>query len=199
MMNEKLLRLTVLIITALLHLALLLFFVVHAESSAGPESQNARIMKLTDFNELPPPVVEEEPPPVVEEITEIYIETDIPQAHDIITAPAALTTSVSTSDNYLSMHQLSNPPQFDENAIAASLAYPQMALRSGIEGRVFIELFVDKSGIVQRVAILREEPEGWGFGDAAVKAFAGRKGTPALLNGEPVSARFRYPVTFRPK
>jgi protein TonB len=198
-MNEKLLRLTVLIITALLHLALLLFFVVRAESFAGSESQNARIMKLTDFNELPPPVTEEEPPVVIEEITEIYIETDVPQVHDIITAPAALTTSVSTSDNYLAMHQLSNPPQFDENAIAASLVYPQMALRSGIEGRVFIELFVDKSGVVQRVAILREDPEGWGFGEAAVKVFSGRKGTPALLNGEPVSAHFRYPVTFRSK
>jgi protein TonB len=198
-MNEKFLRITVLTITVLLHIAVLLFFVVRVESSVVTENQNARIMKLTDFNELPPPVVEEELPPVIEEITEIYIETDVPQVHDVVTAPAVLTASVSTSDNYLSMHQISNPPQFDEKAIAASLVYPQMALRSGIEGRVFIELFVDKSGVVQRVAILREDPEDWGFGEAAVKAFAGRKGTPALLNGGPVSARFRYPVTFRSK
>jgi protein TonB len=151
-------------------------------------------MKLTDFNEIPPPVTEEEPPPVIEEITEIYIETDIPQIQTNITA-----SSVIASENYLSMHQLSTPPQFDEKAIVASLVYPQMALRSGIEGRVFIELFVDRVGIVQRVAILREEPEGWGFGEAAVKVFSGRKGTPALLNGEAVAARFRYPVTFRSK
>jgi protein TonB len=193
-MNERILRVAVLIITAMLHLAVLLFFVVHAESSIVTETQNARIMKLTDFNEMPPPVVEEEPPVIMEELTEIYIETDVQQVQANITS-----SSVITSENYLPMHQLSIPPQFDEKAIAASLVYPQMALRSGIEGRVFIELFVDRSGIVQRVAILREEPEGWGFGEAAVKVFSGRKGTPALLNGEAVAARFRYPVTFRSK
>jgi protein TonB len=151
-------------------------------------------MKLTDFNEMPPPVVEEEPPVIMEELTEIYIETDVQQVQANITS-----SSVITSENYLPMHQLSVPPQFNEKAIAASLVYPQMALRSGIEGRVFIELFVDKSGVVQRVAILREEPEGWGFGEAAVKVFTGRKGTPALLNGEAAPARFRYPVVFRSK
>ena len=182
------------IITAVIHLVILLFFVIYVESSAGPESQNARIMKLTDFNEMPPPELEEEPPAIIEEITEILIETDIPQTEHII-----VSSSIVNFDNYLAMHQLSSPPRFDENAITASLAYPQIALRSGIEGRVFLELFVDHTGAIQRVIILREDPEGWGFGEAAVRVFTGRKGMPAILNGDPVPARFRYPVTFRIK
>jgi len=103
------------------------------------------------------------------------------------------------TDTYIPMHQLSSPPQFDAKEIATDLVYPSAALRSGIEGRVILELFVDRTGIVQRVTILREDPEGRGFGEAAVKAFTGRKGIPAVANGEAVSARYRYPVTFRKK
>ena len=207
MMNEKLLRLTVFTITVLLHLALILFFVIRVENPAKTEIQNARIMKLTDFNELPPvppPILEEKPPSVIEEITEIYIETNIPPEINVSVESDisqvqnnVIAFSPAASDNYLPMRQLSSPPRFNENEIAASLVYPQRALRSGTEGRVFLELFVDHAGTVQRAVILREEPENWGFGEAAVKVFTGRKGTPALLNGEPVAARFRYPVMFR--
>jgi protein TonB len=203
-MNEKLLRLAVLIFTALLHITILLFFFVRVENFFEKESQTVRVMKLTDFNEISPPVVEDELPPVIEELTEIYIETDIQTETNVATVidipqTTHIVSTIITSDYFFPMHQLSNPPQFDEKAIAASLVYPQMALRSGIEGKVFIELFVEQTGIVQKTVILREDPEGWGFGEAAVKVFTGRKGTPALLNGEPVSARFRYPVTFKSK
>jgi protein TonB len=97
------------------------------------------------------------------------------------------------------MHRLSRTPLFDENAIIADLVYPPIAQRSGIEGRVILELFVDRNGMVQRIDILREDPEGRGFGEAAVRAFTGRKGQPAIANGQPVSARYRYPVTFKIK
>jgi protein TonB len=79
----------------------------------------------------------------------------------------------------------------------SSLVFPPIALRSGIEGRVILELFVDKNGTIQRIMILREEPQDRGFGEAALKAFSGKQGTPAMANGEPVSARYRYPVSFR--
>jgi protein TonB len=79
------------------------------------------------------------------------------------------------------------------------LVYPPIALRSGIEGRVILELFVDRTGAVQKIVILQENPLDRGFGEAAVRAFTDRKGVPAYANGEPVSARYRYPVTFKLK
>ena len=88
------------------------------------------------------------------------------------------------------------PPQFDESQIMAALLYPISAFRSGIEGSVVLELFVDSQGLVRRVLIIQEEPLNMGFGDAAVRAFTGLKGEPARLDGEAVSARFRYPVSF---
>ena len=193
-MNEKVLRLTVFIVAAALHLIVLFFLAFNMQRSLQIEDENARIMKLTDIDELPPPPPPEPEIPQVEEIAEEMIETDIPPIQEVVGAGTIIARD---DDEYLSMHQLSTTPQFNTDEIIASLVYPPIALRSGIEGRVYLELFVDRTGVVQRVIILREEPEGRGFGESAVRAFTGRKGTPATANGEPVSARYRYPVTFR--
>lgn len=181
------------------------------------EIENARVMKLTDLNEAPPPPPPPPPPdaapvPVVEEIAETMIETDIAPLQTVVAAGSITTPPVHipaviaeieavvpVEEDYLPMHRLSSPPHFDASSIAADLVYPPIALRSGIEGRVILELFVDRTGRVTRITILREEPDNRGFGEAAVKAFTDRKGTPAVSNGEPVSARYRYPVAFRIK
>jgi protein TonB len=134
--------------------------------------------------------------PQVEAIAEIMIETDIPPVQNVV---AAGTVVASQDDVYLPMHLLSVMPEFNEDDIIADIVYPPIALRSGIEGRVILELFVDRTGVVLRAIILREEPEGRGFGEAAIKAFLGRKGEPALANGESVSCRYRYPLYFRLK
>jgi protein TonB len=95
------------------------------------------------------------------------------------------------------MHRVSIPPKFDERLITQALIYPPIALRSGIEGRVILELFIDRTGRVQRITVLQENPSGRGFGEAAVRAFEGQRCSPAEANGEPVSVRYRYPVAFR--
>ena len=190
------LRLTVFIVAAALHLIVLFFLAFNMQRSMQIEDENARIMKLTDIDELPPPPPEPDIPQV-EEIAETMIETDTPPIQEVVAAGTIIARD--DSEEYLPMHQLTTTPQFDTNDIIASLIYPPIALRSGIEGRVTLELFVDRTGAVQRVIILREDPEGRGFGESAVRAFTGRKGIPATANGEPVSARYRYPVTFRLK
>jgi protein TonB len=166
-------------------------------------------MTLTDITEyIPEPPPHAPPPPMqeiipqVESIAETMIEADI-IPEQIIVEPGSLITvpEITHSDDpwvgYISQSQISVLPQFNINEITADLIYPQIALRSGIEGRVILELFVDRTGVIQRIDILREEPAGRGFGDAAISAFTGRKGEPAYSNGLAVSCRYRYPVTFR--
>jgi len=189
MTNEKIIRTSIFIFAAVVHLLVLFFLVFKTNVLIQEAPENARIMKLTDFEELiPEPEV-----PQVEAIAEKMIETDVvPDQH-------VLAAGVFLAENYLPMHQVSVPPKFEVNTVMKDLVYPPIALRSGIEGRVILELFVDRSGVVRNIAILREEPEGRGFGEAAVKAFTGRKGVPAYANGEAVSCRYRYPVTFKLK
>jgi len=195
-MNEKYLRLIIFIITAALHLLVIFLLVFDTGVLVQEISENARVMKLTDLAELPPPADPEIPQ--VEEIAEVMIETDIPPVQNVVAA-GTLNFSFENYENYLQMHQVSKRPIFDEEALTSALVYPPIALRSGIEGRVVLELFVDRAGFVQKITILREEPEGKGFGEAAVRAFTGRKGAPAFANDEAVSCRYRYPVVFRIK
>ncbi|MCL2556943.1 MAG: TonB family protein [Treponema sp.] len=100
-------------------------------------------------------------------------------------------------NGFYPQEMLSSPPRFDERAIAGALIFPRAALRAGIEGRVVLELFVDADGAVAFALIAREEPQGRGFGDAALKAFEGRRGIPATVDGRAAPARFRYPVVFK--
>jgi len=153
-------------------------------------------MKLTDLAEAPPPPPEELPQ--VESIAETMIETDTEPLQTIV-APGSITTAQSW-DDYLPAHTVALPPRFDERDIMASLVYPPIALRSAIEGRVILELFVDRNGLVQRVIIMKEDPPDRGFGEAAIRAFTGKRGAPAHdMNGDAVSSRYRYPVSFRIK
>jgi protein TonB len=95
------------------------------------------------------------------------------------------------------MGSISVPPVFSEQDIRRNLVYPSIARRSGIEGLVYLELFIDSRGQVQRINILRENPENRGFGEAAAAAFRGLSCKPAEANGRPVAVRYRYPVRFR--
>jgi len=197
-MNEKLVKFIIFFITAAVHIILIFFLVFTAEVVFQNPKENARVMKLTDLDELPPPppppLPENSETPQVEEIAETMIETDFVPEQEVV--EAGTLTSEESFENYLQIHQVSVAPVFSEDDITAALVYPPIALRTGITGRVILELYVDREGIVQRVNVLFEEPENRGFGDAATKSVLGRKGTPAYANGIAVSCRYRYPVRF---
>jgi protein TonB len=208
-------RILLFIIVAALH-GFLIFFLVFRLDAAQPVTQeNAQMMKLADIEEFeePPPVPPPPPPPspqivpdnAVESIAENMIETE-EEPDQTVLAPGTLTgppgppVQFSGGEDYLPMHKISVPPKLlNERDIAATLRslYPPIALRSGIEGRVILELFVNMNGEVKRIEILQETPKDRGFAEAAMKVFRDAKCSPAQANGEPVSVRWRYPVSFR--
>jgi protein TonB len=204
-MNKKRNRFIIIAFSLTLHLVLIFFVVFDTRGIFQENTEIARILRLVDFEELPPPPPPPppEPEPVVfqeiprvERIAETFTITEvIPEQEEIITETNPSYTF--EDGEFLGAHLVSVIPQFDSGSIARDIIYPPLALRSGIEGRVILDLFVDQAGTVQRVSVIREEPEGRGFGEAAVRVFTGRIGTPATINGEPVPCRFRYPVSFR--
>jgi protein TonB len=204
-------RLILFIAVALLHGALILFFAIQVDAALPTQEQPVMVMKLTDIQEETPPAPPPppEPPPdipetAVESIAETMIETEEVPEEQIIVAPGTLIVSQAPvqaaaepeAEVYLPMHKVEIAPKFSEADLYANLVYPSIALRSNIEGTVFLELFVDRHGVVQEVIILRETPEGRGFGEAAVRAFQGVRCTPAQANGQDVATRYRYPVRF---
>jgi protein TonB len=192
MPNEKTLRLILFAAVAALHVLLIFFLAFNVKAVSQEEMENARVMKVTDLEEAPPPPPEPELPQV-EAIAENMIETDT-QPLQTVVAPGTIITS--SWEDYVPQHKVSELPRFDEREIKAAVVYPPIAQRSGIEGRVILELFVDQNGLVQQIRILQENPKERGFGEAAVRAFTGKRAAPARANGQPVSCRYRYPVSF---
>jgi protein TonB len=200
-------RFLIFLFTALLHALLLAFAVFRVETSEKTEEVSASIMKLVDVREEtplppppPPPPPREIPPEnfqnTVEAIAETMIETD--EVPDEVTSNPApyVTETREEGTEFLPMSRISVLPVFPEDQIRAAIVYPPIALRSGIEGVVYLELFVDRQGEIRRIGILRETPQGRGFGEAAISAFKGIRGEPAESNGQKVAVRYRYPVRF---
>ena len=199
--GENKLRLILFVIVALLHACLLFFVAFQIEKAPEEREEPANLISLVDIQEDIPPPPPREPPPEIftnttESIAETMIETD-EEPPDIVyenVIPAAAQEEVI---EYVSMSRVTDLPRLPEDQIRRAVVYPSIARDSNIEGSVILELFVDRNGLIQQVRIMLEEPKDRGFGEAALKAFTGKRGTPAYANGEAVSARYRYPVSFK--
>jgi protein TonB len=211
--RANLARLILFLAVAGLHGAFILFFVIRiAAAPPKPVEEDAMVMKLTDLaeQEPPPEPLPYIPPPppaydytepasnTVEAIAETMIETEEEPDQLVVSGIISARPSAPgpAQEEYLPMHRISVAPRFPEDAIKDRLIYPPIALRAKIEGMVYLELFVDRRGEVQRITVLRETPENRGFAEAAVKAFEGIQGVPAQANGATVAVRYRYPVRF---
>ena len=176
-------------IAILVHILLLFFTVFTIKTVASAAVERSEVMKITDIEEeLPKP-----PPSFVssaEAVAEVIVESD-----DIVSGET-YSGAISDVIDYFPMHLVSELPKFSEDELKRRVIYPPIAQRSEIEGTVYLEVFVDREGIVRSVTILKENPPGRGFGEAAQKAFLGLRGSPAMANGMEVAVRYRYPVRF---
>lgn len=206
-------RLALFLLVAGLHGYLIFVLVFHLETTVTAPEPESKILKLADIQEEipppppPPPLPEPEPPlpqqTMVEAIAETMVETDeVPEDQVVVESlPYAATSqavrSPSQDMEYLPQHQVSQVPVFSEDAIRKNLVYPPIALRSNLQGTVILVLFVDAHGEIRRITVLKEDPLGRGFGEAAVNAFKGIRATsPAEANGVPVGVQYRYPIRF---
>ncbi len=98
--------------------------------------------------------------------------------------------------DYVPFQKVTQMPVLSEKSVLERIPYPEMAHRAGIMGKVFLELFVDAKGTIRKIVVLKEDPAGYGFAEAAVSAFNGATCVPAKIDGKPVAVRFRYPVRF---
>jgi protein TonB len=195
-------RFFIFLFACMVHALLLVFVVFRIETTETVEEVSANIMKLVDVREEtppPPPPPRERPPEIfqntVEAVAETMIETDeVPD--EVVSDPVPYTEEREEQIEFLPMNKISVLPVFPEDRIRGAIVYPPIALRSGIEGIVYLELFVDRQGEIRQIRVLKETPEGRGFGEAAINAFKGIRGAPAESNGQEVAVRFRYPVRF---
>lgn len=82
-------------------------------------------------------------------------------------------------------------PPSDRDAMSlliatSELVYPNRARSAGKEGYADVEFTVSRTGAVIDPTVLAEDPDGWGFGDAAVKTVLKWRYQPKVENGQPV-------------
>lgn len=74
-------------------------------------------------------------------------------------------------------------------------AYPPLAVKAGIEGRVVVNMLVGKDGHVREVALVHSTAEC--LNDAALDAARGFVFTPAYMNNGPVTVWVTVPFNFK--
>ena len=80
-------------------------------------------------------------------------------------------------------------------AIQSKIVYPEIAKRAGVEGRVYINAFVDENGNVTKAIVLKGI--GAGCDEAALKAVEATKFKPGRQRGKAVKVQVSVPVIFK--
>lgn len=97
-------------------------------------------------------------------------------------------------DEFVALEQ---EPSFDSKDLARNIVYPDVARRAGIEGRVLVSVWVDKTGRAKKV-VVRETTSNT-LNNAAVEAVKKTTFTPGIQNKTPVACWVLIPVVFKLK
>lgn len=196
---QRFIKPIILLCVLLLHIAALVLVKFHSQVQEQQKEESYEILKLVDIEEFVPP-----PPPPKEEIKEVIPEETVQTAVSetvLVTEEEIIEsvedeprTAVPQEIEYVPQHKISTIPEIPTKQILENIVYPAMALRQGLEGVVYLELFIDHEGTIRKIEVLKDP--GFGFAEAAIDALKDVVCVPATANGKTVAVRFRYPVRF---
>ena len=192
--------------TIILHLVLLFYLSFSIRDKDSREVPG--IFKMVDIREYIEVVPEETPDPKknlpkpVEKPKEDLMQVNVQDAVSedvILTEKEVIETTAALEPliEYMPQHKISEPPGIPAEEIRGRIQYPVLANKQKIEGVVYLELYIDSSGTIRRIDVLKDP--GYGLAEAAIKALDGIYCAPAMANGIPVAVRFRYPIRFQLK
>ena len=81
------------------------------------------------------------------------------------------------------------------SGIQEKIKYPEIALRAGIEGKVYVKAYVDEAGNVVDAEVVKGI--GAGCDEAALEAIMKTKFTPGMQRGKAIKVQITVPVQFK--
>jgi protein TonB len=105
--------------------------------------------------------------------------------------------SFSQEDPYKPFAQVMPEPSGGLANVYKTIAYPDIARKSGIEGKVYLLVYVNEKGSVDDVKVVKGI--GAGCDEAAINAFKKANFSPGEDNGIPIKVKLTIPVTFKLK
>ncbi|HXG37793.1 MAG TPA: energy transducer TonB [Bacteroidota bacterium] len=155
-------------------------------------------VEITRQEDRPPPPPK---PPVVIEAPQDEVLADVPldlnteiRASDTVAPPTPKPQQEDEEEYFMAVEEM---PQLvgGMTALMKNLEYPELAVRAGIQGRVYILAFVNEQGDVVRAEVLKGI--GGGCDEAALAAVKKAKFIPGKQRGKPVKTRISIPVEFK--
>ncbi len=98
---------------------------------------------------------------------------------------------------YLAAAEVMPSPIGGLKGIYKKIEYPEIAKKSGIEGKVYVIAYVNENGDVDDVKVLKGI--GGGCDEAAVRAVKATKFTPGKAKGTNVKVKVALPIIFKLK
>ncbi|MHB8578585.1 MAG: energy transducer TonB [Ignavibacteriaceae bacterium] len=112
-----------------------------------------------------------------------------------LTAILASSKAYSQQDPYLPFAQVMPQPVGGIASIYKHIKYPEMAKNAGVEGKVYLLIYIDENGRVNDVKVLKGI--GGGCDEAAINGIKEVKFIPGKQNGVPVKVKLSLPVDFK--
>lgn len=177
-----------------------------------------RMVRLTKYSELgPPPSIQgQQAAPAVEVAAavrpSIGIPVPVPDAEvspeqtimtqsELRTQAPPTVTEKEGGEQDIQIEDDMAPPDFvpyeKEPVVVRKVdpKYPEIALRAGLEGNVYVKVWVDKEGKVRKAVVLKSDAEI--FNQNAIEAAQQWVFTPAVMQKGPVSVWVSIPFRFR--
>ena len=98
-------------------------------------------------------------------------------------------------DPYAAFAEVMPEPVGGVSAIVKKISYPEIARKSGVEGKVYVLVMINERGGVDDVKVIRGI--GAGCDEAAVKAVKDSKFTPGKNKGANIKVKLSLPISFK--
>lgn len=196
------------------------YFVVELLGAEEPPPMMVRIMKYSDLGPPPSMSSANTPPPisVSAPVAKPTVGAPVPVPDAEVSAEQTLATQTEmsqvvapigegTGDGGFSIEQdiviQDDGPPADfvpvekepEIVKRVEPKYPELAMRAGLEGRVWVKIWVDKEGRPKQVIVVKSDAEI--FNEPSVDAAKQFLFTPAYMNNGPVSVWVSVPFRFK--
>jgi TonB family protein len=109
--------------------------------------------------------------------------------------PSVTNRFVSFNNTYFIVVEEMPEPVGGIKAIQEKIHYPELAKRSGVEGKVYVLAMINANGDVDKVQIIRGL--GAGLDEAAMDAVKATKFKPGKQRGKPVNVQVSIPIVFK--
>ena len=205
-----------------IHLAILgSYYLVGLLSAEEPPVAHVRILKYSDLGPPPSITTANTPPPisVSAPTAKPTVGAPVPVPDAEVSAEQTIATQTEMSQTLAPISEgagteggveIQQDIKIDDDAPPADFVavekepvvvkkvepkYPELAMRAGLEGKVWVKIWVDKEGKPKQVVILKSDAEI--FNEPSVEAAKQFLFTPAYMNNGPVSVWVSVPFKFK--